>query len=61
MGQALYELLALECGQAGALCGKVHAGHVHVRPEDANFAIHTAIRLHALEELQVEEDKRGLV
>lgn len=51
-GEALDELLALEGGQAGPLGGQVHAGHIHVRPEDAYLAVQAAVRLHALKELQ---------
>lgn len=51
-GEALDKLLALEGGQAGALGGQIHAGHVHVRPEDAYLAVQAAVRLHALKELQ---------
>lgn len=58
-GQALDELGSLECGQAGALGGQVHAVHVHVRPENANLAIDAAVCLHALKELQGKQNRNG--
>lgn len=50
--QALDQLFAIECRQAGPFGRQIHAIHVHIRTEYSDAAINASVCLHAFEQLE---------